>query len=146
MKTMKKNKTKNIIGAIIILALILPNIYVRVIPSKARRSLPASVKDIQEEYTGCPYFDYGRLLKAKISQKDYAEFIKNYGLTTKYDSTKHSDDIAQHLRGHNSSAPKWWDMDSKNLKDCYFIFKPDKQYMLSVRYQNGWLYFCESKC
>ena len=145
MKIKKKNKTKNIIGTIIILALILPYVYVRVIPSKARRSLPASAKEIQEEYTGCPYFDYGRLLKAKLPLKDYPEFIKNYGLTTKYDPAIHNDDLTLHLKGHDSSAPEWWDMDRENLNDCYFIFKPDKEYMLSVRYQNGQLYFYESK-
>ena len=145
MKAKKKNKEKNIIGALIILALILPNIYVRVIPSKARRSLPASAKNIQEEYTGCPYFDYGRLLKAKLSQKDYAEFIKHYGLTTKYDPAVHGEDIAVRLRVRNNSAPKWWDVDNENLQDCYFISKPDKEYLLSVRYQKGQLYFSEFK-
>ena len=126
--------------------MIIPNLLVRIIPSKARRALPESARDIHEEYDGCYHQDFCRRLKAKLPEKDYPQFIKNYGGLTKYDPLIHGDDILGMLKiGMGNYAPEWWDEDNENINDCYFIYKSEDDYILRVEYHNGWLYLYESR-
>ena len=60
---MTKTKKRNLIILSCILAiLIVPNLTVRITPSKARRALPESATEIHEEYNGCVFYDFSRIL------------------------------------------------------------------------------------
>ena len=140
---MKKRKRNFIIFFSILALLIIPNILVRLIPSKAKRMLPESAMNVQEKYEGCVFYDFSRTLKASLSKEDYLLFIKNYGGLTKYDPGIHTKDIADKVNCYFNGAPDWWADNSISLKNCYFFNESKTDYLIVVKYFEGWLYFFE---
>lgn len=140
----KARKRNRIILAAVLAVLILPNLLVRVIPSKARLALPESATDIHEEYDGCVCQDFLRLLKAKVSKEDYLQFIKNYGGLTKYDQKVHGEGILRQINCGYGQAPDWWADNNRKVDDGYFLTEPG-DYFVSVKYIDGYLYFFESR-
>jgi hypothetical protein len=126
----RQDKIKNIIGIAILLALILPDVFVRIMPSKARRSLPDTATEIREEFEGLICCDHLRLLKARMPQEGFREFIKNYGLKVKYDPTTHDNKITTILNVKYSGSPDWWNGANEKLDDCYFVYEPYRGYCL----------------
>jgi hypothetical protein len=140
----KKSKIRLVICLIVLGILIIPNIWVRVVPSRAVRALPDTVTDFHEEYSGCPCYDYSRRLEAKVSRENYRNFIRNYGQLTKYDPVAHHD-FALYMKWCFPKAIRWLIEDGA-LKESYFFIRQDIQYVVVVGYLDGWLYFYESKC
>ena len=122
--------------------LLIPNLLVRIIPSKARLSLPRSATEIQEKYYGCVFYDYFRILKAKVSEEDYRLFIKNYGSLIKYDPTVHDDLILVRINRSLCDAPSWWT--DQHVDDGYFI-SGSNDYFVSVKFIDGYLFYFESR-
>jgi hypothetical protein len=132
------NKRNLIILSCALGLLILPNLLVRVIPSKAMRSLPESATDIHEEYDGCVCYDFSRILQAKLAKVDYLKFIENYGGLTKYDKEVHGDDILIKINCGHGQAPDWWTENNRNVDEGYFLPEAG-DYFVSVKYIDGYL-------
>lgn len=140
-----KHKVMTTLMLVFIGLLITPNIIVRILPSRAKLSLPQSASCIHEKYIGCVHYDYIRFLKAKIPKDDFINFINEYGMLTKFDLQAHSY-VSEKMRiNFKRVAPYWWDADCNDISNCYFIYRSEDDYFVCVKYQNGWLYYCEAK-
>jgi len=143
-KMMKTNRRNLIILSCVLGLLIIPNLLVRVIPSKARRALPESATDIHEKYNGCACYDFSRILKAKLSKEDYLKFVGNYGGLTKYKKEVHGDDILAKINCGYGQAPDWWSENNRQVDEGYFLSESG-DYFVRVKYIDGYLCFFESR-
>jgi hypothetical protein len=140
----KKSRRNLIILSCVLGILIIPNFLVRIIPSKARLALPKSATDIHEEYDGCVFYDFSRILKAKLPKKDYLLFIENYGGLTKYNPSTDDENILSMINAYYGQAPQWWTKNYKRVNEGYFISEPG-DYFVRVKYYDGYLYFFETR-
>ena len=122
-----------------IVAVILLIVISSLIPSRSRQALPASAKNIQEYNSGGLHPDFLRLVKAELPENDLSTFLSNLNLTVKYDSAIHSNMSSMINMGYGD-APDWWD-EPHNLDFCYFDYTPDEEYLMRVKWTNGWVYF-----
>ena len=78
--------------------------------SEARRSLPSSAVEIQENYKGevLPG-DFALLLKARLPKEDFVTYAQNLKLTEQYDPAKiNQDNDRQIITTTIDRAPSWW--------------------------------------
>ena len=109
-------------------------------PSIARRALPDSATDIQEYYSDGGFTgDFARVLKARLPEKDFPLYAKNFGLSEKYDPIKYGSTYDQ-LKTGVGSVPDWWD-EPTDLGNCYFLHTPGKEFFERIKWKDGWVYF-----
>lgn len=129
--------TPIVIVAILILGVIIAS---KVVPSKARSALPDSATDVQEYYSDAGFTgDFVRVLKARLPKEGFPQYAKNLGLTEKYDPSVYDPEY-NHLNTSVGSVPAWWD-EPRELDNCYFQYIPDKEYVVRVKWKDGWVYF-----
>jgi len=133
-----------VILSCVLAVLVIPNTLVRILPSRARRALPRSATEVKEEYDGCVFWDFARILRAKLPEADYQLFIRNYGGLKEYDPAIHSDDILVMINCYYGQPPHWWNENYKRVDGGYFLSEPGDHFV-RVKYCDGWLYFLESR-
>ena len=126
------------------LLLLLPLTLVdKVVPSSARRHLPAGAADVREYYHGSFTGDYIRFLRARMSDTQFREYARNLGMTNRYaEVTESGVGMNWHAR-HIRDVP-WWtppsDVDNAFIQ---FAKHPDGRISYSnlLGYTNGYAYF-----
>jgi hypothetical protein len=102
----------------------------------ARRALPWSASDIQEDHRTfgmIPDFSYS--LTAKIDPQDFPAFVEKLGLTRTYNSQKHPD---VNLTWGNCAA-SWWQ--PPTLEGAAMRYEPENEYLAVAKMSGDRVYF-----
>jgi hypothetical protein len=122
------------IVALLFLVLFIVDIFV---PSNARRALPESASEVKESSSEAWNGDCMRLLVARLPENDFPKYANNLGLKEKYDPQIHGSVSLLHM--HVGGVP-WWN-EPTELDNCYF--KLGKDYIMRIKWKDGWVYFVE---
>lgn len=119
------------VAVVAVCVLVLSNL-----PSVARRALPTGASQVEEYYEGSANSDYLRLLKARVSEDGFKEFVTTLGLHSEFCDNV---DVALVWRPMPSTA-QWWDP----LSSTQGTFCTDSQNaneMVVAKYERGTVYF-----
>ena len=113
-------------------------------PSRARRALPTTAHDVSEKWEGLGFFgDFTRILKARCPQEDFPKYAQLVGATVRYDPAVHGDDY-HWVTSVQSSGPDWWN-EPREFEECYFSYVPGDDYVLRVKFNDGYVFYYEAQ-
>ncbi|MES2463765.1 MAG: hypothetical protein V4671_24615 [Armatimonadota bacterium] len=107
----------------------------KVVPSNARRALPASATDIHEYYDDAGFNlqgDFSRFLKAKMPKSEMPGFAAKLGLNTRYNAAAFPVEF--------SGSPAWWDPPA-TPDGAYVQLGPGSEGYSLAKYKGGYVYF-----
>lgn len=112
------------------------------LPSKARRALPDSATEVKEyDLDAGMIGDFVRVLNARLPETDFPQYAQSLGLTQRYDPSEHSSMETQiNLSMNLNDLAAWWD-EPTDMDNCYFEYAPGTEYLVRVKWKDGWVYF-----
>ena len=96
--------------------------------SPGRQKLPASASEIRE-YRIDLFVDYGYLLKARITQSAFEDYVRNLEMS-------HTTELE--WRTWDSTVPAWWD---PSLSSGVVFMSEVGDEVRQAKHENGYVYF-----